>query len=195
VEGTLPEDYIPQLRPLLQMAVERSPSTIAASISVAQQEASKMQTDAVLWPSVGVNGSYQSTYEQESTSNSTSSARGFVYGASISQPIFQFGALRNQVAMADLGLKITERQYAEAYRLLAMSIREQYMGLISKNISLRNARFSLDLVNTQLEAAQSKFDSGASSQAELQDAKLAVEQAKLDWTGRRRTSPTASRSS
>jgi outer membrane protein TolC len=180
VEGTLPEDLLPQLRPLLQMAVERSPNTIAASLAVAQQAATKIQTDAVLWPSVGVNGSYQSSYEQESTSSLNSQARGFVYGATASQPLFQFGALRNQAAMGALGLKIAERQYAEAYRLLAASIREQYMALVSKNISLRNARFALELANVQLKAAQAKFDSGASSKAELQDTQLSAEQAKLD---------------
>lgn len=180
VDGTLPEDYLPQLKPLLQMAVERSPNTIAASIAVAQQEASKMQSDSVLWPSVGVNGSYQSSYEQESSSTSSSSARGFVYGASVSQPLFQFGALKNSVAVGTLGLKIAERQYAEAYRLLASIIREQYLGLIARNITLRNVRFALDLTNVQMQAAQARFDSGASSQSELQDARLAVEQAQLD---------------
>jgi outer membrane protein TolC len=180
VEGTLPEDLMPQLRPLLQMAVERSPNTIAASLAVAQQEASKIQADSVLWPSVGVNGSYQSSYEQESTSNQTSSARGFVYGASVSQPLFQFGALRNQVAIGALGLKIAERQYADAYRMLASSIREQYLGLVARNITLRNARFALELANVQMQAAQAKFDSGASSQSELQDARLGIEQAKLE---------------
>src|ERR1019366_2220517 len=54
------------------------------------------------------------------------------------------------------------------------------MGLISRNVSLRNARFALQLADVQLQAAQAKFDSGASSSSELQDAKLAVEQAKLD---------------
>lgn len=180
VDGTLPEDLLPQLRPLLQMAVERSPNTIAASLAVAQQEASKIQTDSILWPSVGLNGSYQSSYEQESTSTQSSSTQGFVYGASVSQPLFQFGALRNQVAIGTLGLKIAERQYADAYRLLAASIREQYLGLVARNIGLRNARFALELTNIQMQAAQAKFDSGASSQAELEDAKLAVEQAQLD---------------
>ena len=50
IDGTLPEDYLPGLRALLTMAVERSPSTISASISVAQADAARIGGDAVLYP-------------------------------------------------------------------------------------------------------------------------------------------------
>src|ERR1019366_8530188 len=78
VSGTLPEDYIPQLRPLLQMAVERSPTQVSASISVAQQEAAKIGSYAILWPSVSVNSSYQGTRQSESSSKYVSTSQGLV---------------------------------------------------------------------------------------------------------------------
>jgi hypothetical protein len=45
------------------------------------------------------------------------------------------GRRKNSALIGSLGLKIAERQYAEAYRQLAIIIREQYMALIEKKIS------------------------------------------------------------
>lgn len=179
VQGTLPEDYLPGLRPLLKEAVERSPSTLAASISVAQAEAGKLGSRAALYPQLLGTSQYAST--TESTSQSTSStSKGLFYEGSLSQPIFQWGALKNGAEVGTLGQKIAERQYAEAYRLLAVSIREQYMGLIQKNIQVRNALFSLKLSQESLAVQQAKFESGAASEADLGNYRIAVQQSQLD---------------
>jgi outer membrane protein TolC len=179
IEGTLPEDYIPGLKPLLVMAVERSPSSIAASISVAQQEAGKISAEAPLWPSLIANANYASTTEKTSLSQRDSTS-GLFYSASVTQPLFQWGALKNGAEVGALGVKIAERQYAEAYRLLAINIREQYLGLIQKKISLRNAQFALHLSQVSMKAQQARFDSGAASEAELGNYRMTVEQAQLD---------------
>jgi outer membrane protein TolC len=179
IDGTLPEDYLPGLRPLLKTAVERSPNTILASISLAQQEAAKIAAYAELYPSAGLNLNYASNTEKASDSaNSTS--KGLFYSASINQPVFQWGAYKNTARIGDLGVKIAQRQYAEAYRLLAASIREQYMGLVGKKVLLRNAKFAQKLSEETLAAEQAKFDSGSSSQAQLGTYKLNLEQARLD---------------
>src|SRR5580698_11638221 len=94
IQGTLPEDYVPSLKPLLVTAIERSPNTIAASISVAQQEAGKISAYAALYPSAGVSANYLKS--RETTSNSLPSKEsGLFYSASVNQPIFQWGALKN----------------------------------------------------------------------------------------------------
>jgi outer membrane protein TolC len=179
IAGTLPEDYIPTLRPLLQMAVERSPNTIAASIAVAQQEAGDISAHSALYPSINASASYQSSTVSTSASNAQTS-KGPNYNVGINQPIFQWGAFYNGAKVGDLGVKIAQRQYAEAYRLLAVSIREQYMGLIEKKVALRNAQFNLKLSQESMSAQQARFDAGASSQAELGNFRLTVEQAQLD---------------
>ena len=69
IAGTLPEDLVPQLKPLLKASVERSPNTISAAIAVAEQEASKLGARAILLPSLNLNSSYQSTRETESGSH------------------------------------------------------------------------------------------------------------------------------
>jgi outer membrane protein TolC len=175
----MPEDYLPGLKPLLKEAVERSPTTISASIAVAQGEAGRYLNAAGLWPQLSLDGSYQVSKDAQ-TNGGSSTSKGFYYGASISQAIFQWGALKNSATIGNLAAKVAERNFAEAYRLLAISIREQYMGLIGKKIALRNARFALKQVDEALQVAQAKFDAGNSSQADLGAYKLNKEQAQLD---------------
>src|ERR1700677_2145283 len=179
IQGTLPEDYLPGLKPLLETAVERSPNTISASISVAQQEAAKISAYSSLWPTVSAASSYLRTTESVSSS-ATQSTTGLYYSATINQPVFQWRALKNAAEIGDLGIKIAERQYAEAYRLLAASIRAQYLGLIGKKVALRNANFALKMANEALATQQDRLSTGAISVSQLGDFKMNVEQAQLD---------------
>ncbi len=178
VQGTMPEDYLPGLSSLLKQAVERSPTTIAASVSVAQAEAGRYLDAALLWPQLGLNANYAVSIQSQ-TGGTASTSKGLFYNANINQPLFQWGAYKNQALIGDLGEKIAERQFAEAYRILAVSIREQYMALVGKKIQLRNARFDLKLSNEALEVQQAKFEAGASSEAAIGNFRLSVEAAQL----------------
>jgi outer membrane protein TolC len=178
LQGTLPEDFLPELRPLLQSAVERSPNTISAEINVLQQEANSYLDSSALYPSLNVNGGYAERTESESNSKPSRSS-GFTYGANLGQPIFEWGAYRNNAMIGKLGVKIADRQYAEAYRLLATMIREQYMLLIEKKITLRNEDFKVKIAEEAFEAQKVRFQSGASSEAELQTFQLALDDERL----------------
>ena len=178
LDGTMPEDLIPSLAPLLKTAVERSPTTITASINVAAAESTKYLDAAALWPSISINSSYQDTTETISHSQASTS-HGLFYSGGIYQPIFAWGALKNSKLIGDLSVKVANRQFAEAYRGLAISIREQYMGLIEKNIQLRNALFNLKLSKEALEAQNARFEAGSSSQAELGNFRMSTDEAQL----------------
>ena len=179
VKGTMPEDYLPGLGPLLKTAVERSPNTILANISVAQQEAQRYVYAASLWPQLSGNANY-SIIDESVTGALASTQKGVFYNFNLNQPVFQWGALKNNAAIGELGVKIARRQFAEAYRQLAVEIRRQYMYLVGKQIALRNARFRQRIAEDGLKTDQAKFDSGSASQAELQGYKLGLEQAQLD---------------
>ena len=179
VQGTLPEDYLPGLKPLLAVAVERSPNTILSSINLAQQEAQRYVYAYVLWPSIAGNASYG--INNDSVSGGTvSTERGLFYNVGLNQPVFQWMAYKNNAEIGALGVKIAQRQFAEAYRALAVQIREQYMYLISKKISLRNAHYRQKISEETLAAMQAKLGAGSASQADLQGYQIALQQAQLD---------------
>jgi len=178
IDGTLPEDYLPALKPLLRQAVEQSPTTITSQINLAQAEAGRYLNAAALWPQVGLGSSYQMTTESISGAPS-SRASGLTYNASVSQAVFEWGAYKNQAQIGNLGLKIAEKQFAEAYRQLAVTIREQYMGLIGKKIVLRNARFNQKIAEDALATQQARLEAGSVSEADVQGYRLALEESKL----------------
>ncbi|HXQ81263.1 MAG TPA: TolC family protein [Opitutaceae bacterium] len=179
IQGTLPEDYLPSLRPLLKTAVERSPNTIMASIQLAQGEAVRYLDAAQLWPQVSGGANY--AVSVESVSHGVGSTeRGFFYNFGVNQSIFQWGAYKNNAVIGTLGVKIAERSYAEAYRLLATTIREQYMGLVTRKIALRNARFSQKIASEAVATLKAKLESGSASEADLQGVTIAFQQAELN---------------
>jgi outer membrane protein TolC len=178
MQGTMPEDLLPDLRSLLKTAVEQSPNQITASIAVEQAIAPKYSSFSILYPSVSLNGDYAVSSAAE-TNSPTSTAKGFFYSAGISQAIFQWGAYKNQALIGSLGLKIADRQYAEAYRQLAYLLREQYMALIYKKMSVRDEDFKVKIAQEDLDAEKARLASGSASQAELQSFELILEDAAL----------------
>jgi outer membrane protein TolC len=178
VQGTMPEDLMPGLAPLLKTAVERSPSTLAANIAVAVAEANRYLNAAALFPQLNFSSDYAVTRESLSQ-GSPSTSKGIFYSANLSQNLFQWGAVKNQAQISRIGEQVAGRRFADAYRQVAVTIREQYMALIEKKIALRNVRFSQKIAEENLAAADVKFQSGSSSEAELGGYKLALEEAKL----------------
>ena len=175
----MPEDHIPGLSAILKQAVERSPTMIASSINLAQAEAGVYINESYLWPSLSASPSYAVT-QQSVTSSKSSTSKGLFYNLSINQPLFQWGAYKNQADIGKLAEKVAQKQFGDAYRGLAVSIREQFLALIGKKIALRNALFSLKIQKESQEVAQAKFDAGNLSSAELDSFKLNVEQSQLD---------------
>jgi outer membrane protein TolC len=179
LDGTMPEDQLPGLAPLLKEAVDRSPTTIMSSISLAAAEANVYLNEAALWPTVSGYAQEQESIESE-TGTKASRSSALLYGASLSQPLFQWGAYKNQAMIGKLGRTVAERNFAETYRTLAVAIREQYFALIGKKILLRNSQFNLKLSKESQAAQQARFEAGATSQAELTNFRMTTEQAQLD---------------
>ena len=127
--GTLPEDYYPGLKSILDVALKQSPQMLARNIDLAQSEANRYMADANLWPTLSGYSAY-STLWQQATNNGekgdVSRSNGLNYSVAVSQPIFQWGVYKYQSDIGKLAQQIVNRQYADAWRMLAMSVRAQY---------------------------------------------------------------------
>jgi outer membrane protein TolC len=181
--ATLPEDFLPGLRDILRSALQQSPQMITHDIDLAAQEANRYQQAAQEWPNLSGAIDYldnQSKVSNSSANSTPSTAtKGFYYNLSLNQPIYHWGALQAATDIAHLQIKISESQYASAYAQLATTIRLQYLSLIMQKIQIRNTRFALDQAKASFAAVQEKFKTKAVTQGELDDAKLAVDDASL----------------
>jgi outer membrane protein TolC len=178
--AALPEDLLPGLRPLLEAAMKESPTMLSANLTVATADANAIVDRSGLFPSLSGYGQYVSTQEAISSNTSSSSTtNGPLYGLSFAQPIFQWGALKNQAAYGKLRSSIARRQYAEAYRALSLSVRAQYLALIEKKITLRNSRNVEKNAADTLTVQEERFRNGRISSAEITEPRLQVQEAQI----------------
>jgi outer membrane protein TolC len=105
VAGTMPEDYLPQLKQILAAATERPPHLIESLFLIEAREAGRISANAARLPSLGSNINYGSTELSESGDSSTRSRdQGLFYNVGLNQAIFHWGALKNQSAIARIHL-------------------------------------------------------------------------------------------
>jgi outer membrane protein TolC len=182
VDGTLPEDYLPELKPLIDRALKESPDLIASELRVEVAEADKMQNGlSNLLPHVGSYVQYgvDSQAVSADSGNSTNN-QGFIYDANASQPIFQWGALKNTLADKQIEVAISEKNYAEGYRGFIGALRNQYLGLVGQKIALRNLRLSRKIAQDALTLANQQLQSGALPSGAIAGPHLADDQAQLN---------------
>src|SRR3954470_12783265 len=96
VAGTLPEDYLPGLKDILQTAAKQSHQVLAHEIEIEQNEARMMSVDAQRLPSLG--GDFYLARNQTAVSdntNSRSNDTGFFYNFGVNQAVFRWGTLKH----------------------------------------------------------------------------------------------------
>jgi len=193
--AALPEDILPGLKPLLEQAIKQSPSMLAASIDLASAEAYAYTDRSGLWPSVSGYGRYAHTETAVSAKTSSrTKTDGPLYGVSLSQPVFYWGSLKAQADIGTLRTRIAERQYAEAYRLLVLSIRSQYLSVIQKKVTWRNQRFALKAAESNLSLQEARLRDGRISEGDVMAPRLQVDESRIyadkaqeDYDSSRRT--------
>ncbi|MEI6107459.1 MAG: TolC family protein [Opitutae bacterium] len=176
----LPEEVFPQLKPLLKQALSQSSTMLARNIDIAAAEANQIMANSARLPYVGASVSYSQISSAVSGNVSTKSkADGVFYSFSASQPVYTWGAVKAAADSAKIGVLIAEKSYADAYRLLALSIRGQFMGLVVKKVGLRNAEFAHKLAATNLALEEEKLRNGRLSQGDIIQPRLALDEATL----------------
>ena len=177
----LPEDLIPALRPILISALAQSPTMIGHNIDLAKAEGDRISDRAGMLPSLGTTLQYgnNTSTSDYATSSSSSSNVGFLYSISANQPIYHWGALKAQADMGKIGVRMAERNYAEGYRLLIVSIRSQFMALIEAKLALHNANFALQQNEEALAAIKEKVSAKTLAPGSDVGQQLAVDDARL----------------
>lgn len=177
----LPEDLLPVLRPFLVTALGQSPQMILDNINIATAEAVRLQDFAGLYPNVSGSANYSANKATvASTSSVSSTSAGLFYSLAVSQPIFQWGAVKNRALSGSVGVKVAQHQYADAYRTLLVSLRTQFLALVTKRIVLRNAEFALKQAEDGLAVAEAQLKSGRISPEAMMEPRLGVDEARLN---------------
>ena len=179
--GTMPEDYLPGLKTILQTALKQSPQVLLHEIEIAQNEARVYAADQMRWPNVGGDIRYDSNQTAISgNSGSESRDSGLFYSLSANQALFYWGEIKHRGDIARAEVLIAQKDYAEAYRTLAMDIRRTYLGLIARHAELRQRQFNLGLDATALKSAKDSLDHGTISAGDYAGRELRFNESQLD---------------
>ncbi len=195
IEGSLPEDYLPELKVIIGAALRQSPQIIAKEIEIEQAKAGLIGANSRRLPGVAGNLNLASN-STATTSNLSTRTRdsGLFYNLAVSQPIFFWGALKHEGDKARLGVLLSERGYAEAYRVLAVALRGAYLQLVARKATLGHARLVRDQLVADLALAKEKLASGAFAPSEiaarqlnLDEVNLSIARGEIEFAAGRRT--------
>jgi len=175
---TLPDKELAVLNETLVQALKQSPEMLLKSIELAQAECDRMDKMSALWPNVSGNMRYAQDY-LATTNSPTAVGEGFFYNFVIQQPVFHWGAVKASADIGGLQRKIVQKQFAEAYRLLVSSLRQQFLGLIHEKKLLQNQSYALELGERNYKLDEEKLANGTLAQAAFEGSRLAIEEARL----------------
>jgi outer membrane protein TolC len=178
----LPEEIFPPLKAILQRALAQSPAVLEKQLELAQYEARVTIADSLRWPHLGGNIRYDNSTAAVSGSSDSRTDRGsgLFGGVEATVPLFHWGALKNEGARARLGVAMAERNYAEAYRLLAIELRRQFLYLVGKKAELLQVRDRQRLNEVELKLVQEKFARGLASGGEKASREINFEEYGLE---------------
>jgi outer membrane protein TolC len=178
----LPETYFPGLKDLIDAASKQSPRIMARNTENAVAEANRIIARSSQLPSVSLSGSYYpwvKEVREESGKDVTYNPEKLAYYFSISQPVYHWGALRNNTRIAEIQQKITEDQSAEAHKVLIDEIRAQYLQVIVSKAALARATFDQKLADDALALARSKLEKNVISSGDMFGPTISAEQYRL----------------
>jgi outer membrane protein TolC len=182
IGGSMPEDYLPSLKPILETALQRSPQLIAAELERMLAEFRIEGAMAARLPNLGGNLSY-ATNQTAVSSNTSSQTKdnGLFYSLSVRQALFHWRALQNQSDSARINAFIARRSYDLARRELGVLLRRAFLALVVEKSRLRAMAESLRLMRSEFEVTKEKKERGTVSPAALEGDRLRLREVQLEF--------------
>jgi outer membrane protein TolC len=181
VAGTMPEDLVPTLRPILELACRRSPQVMAAAFELEVSGARTEVADAARLP--GVSGSFSyATNQTAISSNSSSQSRdnGGFYSFGLTQPVFHWKALQRQSEVARLNQLLARRNYDLAARDLLLLVRRSYLALVVERSRVAQLGDALRILREDVAVLSEKKERGAVAPAVLEGERLRLRAVQLE---------------
>jgi outer membrane protein TolC len=164
--AALPEKSLPEMQAALARAMSQSSRVISSLLDLEQASVGEKVARAPMLPSASASagfGEAENRYDYKSYWNPTGKnpvtgdntgatvdartskglEQNLSYNASISQPVYRWGALKKGYQSAKLQHAITTRNVSEIRRALAIDIRRAYFGLMAAANSLEAEKVAL----------------------------------------------------
>ncbi len=175
----LPEKMFPQLESVLQAAVKQSPRMLNRALDLEIAENNRIQARANLLPSLGGYVSYYQSQDTRADLTGRVDVTKIAYNFSINQPLFYWGERRNNAQMGEIQASIAKGQFRDGYRLLAQTLRGDYMRLIVQKLSVKRTAYYAEFTKNQLAKEEIRLAQKVISEFQIFAVRLAAEQAQI----------------
>jgi outer membrane protein TolC len=175
----LPEDVLPQLKPLLERAMQQSPKVLERNLDLVLAEADGYVARSSSLPSVGGYAQYQLQKEKLIDGTGWNNKDKLGYNFSINQSVWQWGALEATRKISRIDRDLAKKNYSEAFRVLAGEVRSAYLGLVLNKMVVRNAELTFRLAQGNLARQQARYSANQVTYGEIMTHQLRVDEASL----------------
>ena len=162
----LPERAMPELNAVLQRGASEGPSVLARRWEYAQAEANARYARSPMLPTLSGYVNMGRILEQRQNSDQEDrELEAVLYGASIYQPVYHWGALANGYAIAKLQRAIAERNLREARRLIVLDLRRRFLDVIIATNTLADTEATIASLRRESEVLRQQLADGFISSA------------------------------
>ncbi|MBL9218596.1 MAG: TolC family protein [Opitutaceae bacterium] len=175
----LPEELYPQLQTILATAVQQSPRMLNRALDLEIAEAGRIQARSNLLPTVGGYANYYEARDTRADLPGRLNVTKIAYNFSINQPLFFWGERSNYAKIGQIQESIARGQYRDGYRLLAQTLRGDYLRLVIQKLVVQRAAFYLEHTRKQLAQEEERLAKKVISEYQISVFRLAAEQAQI----------------
>ena len=178
-ELVLPERMFPQLEAILQTAVQQSPRMLNRALDLEIAENNRISARAKLLPSVGGYANYYDARDTRADISGRLNVTKIAYNFSLNQPVFYWGERRNNAQIGEIQARMAKGQYRDGYRLLAATLRDNYMRLIVQKLGVKRAEFNVEYTRNILKQEETRLAQKVISEYQIFNVRLNAEQAQI----------------
>lgn len=162
------------------------PQIAAEQIRLQSAEKSILLARSQLYPSLYFNAGLGSSYYRTSGWETTGFGRQLkdnfnqYFGFSLSVPIFNRLATRNNIRAAKVQVHTQQLQLQQVRQALYKEIQQAYYNALASQRQCQSSRVALNAAQTSFELMQKKYENGKANATDFQEAKTALMRAQSD---------------
>lgn len=169
---SLPEDSLPQLRAFIEKALHQSPRMIIRGFDEAASDGDLMYAKSQRLPNVGGFADILKAREDRADFLKPQSADKLYYRVSMTQPLFHWGVISRNVRNAEIRRDVEAGRTRQAFLTMVVEIRGKYLELMLHKKNVERQRFSMQLLDNELQDSIQKRELNTLSEAQLQQMRL-----------------------
>lgn len=177
-EGKMPEDVIPELGDVLDMALEKS--KLVSSREFAEREAlgRRVSARSAVLPKFSTSVAFRQEKDEEVVDDSSFEDR-VVYNVVLRQPVYHWGALKSEKEIGQLQYDMELLNSGVSVSDFRQRVRRDYLGLVILKQNLERSRLNLDEAREKLRFQRESVAGGTASDVSVLPYELNVEREEL----------------